>query len=156
LSTVALNSYADYEDYGAQYKCDADRSTVSFAAYDEGTSFNSTVMPGYKVLTTKDHSLDCATKLGAIRSAVRVLPPGNGMCRAGGSIYIEEIAVGSKKLVGGQGVDFNFSCPLISDYFVSQLDVKLDARGATVRRCISDERGGQPRRLGCREDSVER
>jgi hypothetical protein len=156
LITGAVSSYADYEDYGIQYKCDAGRSTISFAAYDEGTWHNSSVMPGYKVLTTGSHSLRCATKLGVIQSTVNVLPPGNGMCRAGSSVYIAEITVGSKDLLTGRGVDFNLNCPFISDYSISRLDVKLEARRATVHRCISDTREGQPRRLGCRDDAVER
>jgi hypothetical protein len=156
LIVSAVNSYADYEDYGVQYKCDAERSTISFAEYDEGSWFNLPVMPGYKVLTTGSHSLRCGTKLGVIQSTVNVVSGGNGMCRAGESVYIREVTVGSKNLLAGGGSDFNFVCPLMSDYFVSRLDVKLDARRATVRRCISDARPGPPRRLGCREESTER
>lgn len=156
LIVSAVNTYADYEDYGAQYKCDAERSTISFAEYDEGSWFNSAVMPGYKILTTGSHSLRCATKLGVIESTVNVVSGGNGMCRAGKSVYIREVTAGSRNLLAGGGLDFNFDCPLMSDYFVSRLDFKLDAQRATVRRCISDARPGRPRRLGCREDSIER
>jgi hypothetical protein len=97
LIVSAVNSYADYEDYGVQYKCDAERSTISFAEYDEGSWFNLPVMPGYKVLTTGSHSLRCGTKLGVIQSTVNVVSGAMG-CAGLGSRCISEKSPWGRKI----------------------------------------------------------
>lgn len=155
LFASAANSFADPEVLGAQYKCDTEGSSVSFAAYDEGW-FNSPRMPAYKILPIGSHVLRCATKHGVIRATIRVLPPSNGECRGSGSVYIAGIAAGGKNLITRQDANLNFSCPSISNYFLSRLDVKLNARSATVRRCISDALAEDSHELGCTEESVGR
>jgi hypothetical protein len=161
LTLSATDCSADSEYVGVQYKCDSKNSLISFAAYDEGW-YRVPVMRGYHVLRSGNHILRCLTKHGAIRSAVNVLPPGNGMCRGSGSVYIEDVTIGEKSLINRQGsgarqgADLNWACPFISDYFLSRLDVRVDVRSATTSRCIADARVDDPHELGCAEETVDR
>src|ERR1700761_2398221 len=48
MTTCVVNANPDYENSGAQYKCDARSSTMSFAEYDEGSTYARPSCPGIR------------------------------------------------------------------------------------------------------------
>ena len=153
LLFVPFVTYADWTELGAQYKCDPQRSLISFMAYEESSSGYRTVVPrGYKVLKAGDQTLTCRTKGGTMRSTVRVLLAGPGECMGSGAVLIKAIVIEGKDVIARERALLNFQC-VYTDYYLSRLDVQVLNRPAIVTRCVSHV--FQPtNELGCSDESV--
>lgn len=148
-----LASHADWTELGAQYRCDARRSLVSFMAYEQNSSDYRTAVPrGYRVLPTGDYTLTCRTQTGTIRSTLRILPASPGECMGSGAVLISAIVTRGKNIIAGESTRLNFQC-VFSDYYLSRLNVKLLKQSAVVTRCISHV-FRTTNELGCADESV--
>lgn len=147
-------AHADAEYLGVQYKCDSRNSAIIVSAYDEGW-YNVPRRAGYKVLPVGTYKLRCATKHGTVTSNVEVIPPGFGECRGSGSVYINDVSIGTRSFITRRDADFNFPC-VHSDYFLSMLAVSVKEQSVTVRRCISNATTNVPYEVGCADEIVKR